>query len=209
MQNLMNTTTTMTSKEILELLNANRVKPMELKELHRDIKRLFPAEIESGMIPPTLRPNGQVLEYHLPEIESKMLVATKDSAYLRQITEYWVNRSKAQTLPQTLPEALRAYADEVEAHGETKVQLESTSKELEHTTVQLEVKTTQLDESKEYFSIKRVAANNAVNWSEYSWRKLKATGAPIVKIFDANYGVVNAYHLTAWKLAYPEATLPF
>ncbi|WP_022952680.1 phage antirepressor KilAC domain-containing protein [Leucothrix mucor] len=107
------TTNFMSSRDILELLNANRTKPMLLGDLHRDIKVIFRSEIEDGKIPSTLRPNGQVVLYDLPEVESKMLVATKDVNYLRQITEYWINRSKpkAPQLPQTFAEALRIAAD--------------------------------------------------------------------------------------------------
>lgn len=115
-------------------------------------------------------------------------------AYIYHQAGYTFNAQPIPQLPQTLPEALRAFADEVESHNETKQQLETTN--------------TQLDQSKQYFSIKRVALNNGVTYKAYEWRKLKATGAPIVKIFDANYGNVNAYHLTAWKLAYPDAILP-
>ena len=91
---LINNEQTMTSNSILELLNTNREKPMELKELHRYIKEEFNDEIEGGKIPPTLRANGQVDFYNIPEVESKMIVASKDKKYLRQITEYWVNQEK-------------------------------------------------------------------------------------------------------------------
>ena len=118
-----------------------------------------------------------------------------------------LNATPQPQLPQTLPDALRAYADEVEEHDKTKVVLGETKKELNSAVLSLENKTIQLDQSKEYFSVKRVAAINGVIWKAYSWHKLKATGAPIVKIFDANYGEVNAYHHTAWTLAYPDAIL--
>lgn len=69
----------------------------------------------------------------------------------------------------------------------------------------------ELDYSKEWYSIKRVAKMNNVSWRDISWRALKAASAKcgrgIKKIFDANYGEVNTYHMDAWEIAYPEFEL--
>lgn len=65
----------------------------------------------------------------------------------------------------------------------------------------------ELDYSKEWLSIKRVAAMNGINWKSIDWRRLKnasvRTGFGVKKIFDANYGEVNTYHMKAWEQAYP------
>lgn len=65
----------------------------------------------------------------------------------------------------------------------------------------------ELDRSKEWYSIKRVAALNGVNWKTFDWRRLKEIGAQmgygVKKIFDANYGEVNTYHKEVWEKAYP------
>lgn len=69
----------------------------------------------------------------------------------------------------------------------------------------------QLDTSKEWYSIKRVAALNGVDWKTFNWRKLKEVGLKmgyeVKKIFDANYGEVNTYHKDVWEAAYPEYEL--
>lgn len=69
----------------------------------------------------------------------------------------------------------------------------------------------ELDRSKDWYSIKRVAALNGVNWKTFSWRKLKdaseRVGIKARKIFDANYGEVNVYHAKAWEFAYPDYEL--
>lgn len=69
----------------------------------------------------------------------------------------------------------------------------------------------ELDYSKEWYSIKRVAKMNDVSWRDISWRALKAAskkcGRGVKKIFDANYGEVNTYHMDAWEIAYPEFEL--
>ena len=96
---------------------------------------------------------------------------------------------KELSVPQTYAEALRRLADEVE--------------EKERTKALLEQKTEQLDESKEWYSIKRWAKEHNMNWRSINWRKMKALsyglGYEIKKIFDANYGRVNIYHVNVFK----------
>lgn len=91
--------------------------------------------------------------------------------------------------PQTYAEALRRLADEVEAKEQIQYQLEQ--------------KTEQLDESKEWYSIKRWAKEHNMNWRSINWRRMKALsyglGYEIKKIFDANYGQVNIYHINMFK----------
>ena len=69
----------------------------------------------------------------------------------------------------------------------------------------------ELDKSKEWYTIKRVAQLNGVSWKYFSWRKLKQTSAElgygVKKIFDANYGNVNVYHVKVWKCVYPNLEL--
>ena len=66
----------------------------------------------------------------------------------------------------------------------------------------------QLDTSKDWYSIKRVAALNGVSWKTFKWRRLKEVGERmgygVKKIFDANYGEVNTYHREVWEAAYPD-----
>lgn len=91
--------------------------------------------------------------------------------------------------PQTYAEALRRLADEVEAKEQIQYQLEQ--------------KAEQLDESKEWYSIKRWAKEHNMNWRCINWRRMKALsyglGYEIKKIFDANYGQVNIYHINVFK----------
>lgn len=68
---------------------------------------------------------------------------------------------------------------------------------------QLEAKTEALDESKNWYTIKRRALILGVNWKLYNWRDLKRLSVladkPIKKVFDANYGEVNLYHLSIFE----------
>jgi prophage antirepressor-like protein len=67
----------------------------------------------------------------------------------------------------------------------------------------IEAKTRQLDESREWYSIKRYAKEAGMNWRNINWHILKALscelGYPVTKIFDANYGQVNIYHINAFR----------
>ena len=100
-------------------------------------------------------------------------------------------------LPKDYPSALRALADA----EEKRLALESENKQLQ----------TDLDKSKEWYSIKRVAALNGCSFRCFDWRKLKKesirSGYGVKKIFDANYGEVNVYHMSVWESVYPEMEL--
>lgn len=65
----------------------------------------------------------------------------------------------------------------------------------------------ELDESREYYTVKRVAKMNGINWRDIEWKKLKNTSqameCEVKRIFDANYGNVNAYHIDVWRHEYP------
>lgn len=93
-------------------------------------------------------------------------------------------------LPRDYPSALRALADA----EEKRMALE-----------------TELDRSKEWYSIKRVAQLNGVSYKVFDWRRLKLEsqrqGYGVKKIFDANYGEVNTYHMNVWETVYPEMEL--
>lgn len=104
------------------------------------------------------------------------------------------NEMERGQVPKDFPSALRAYADEVERRQIAEQENEKLQQELDY--------------SKDWYSIKRVAAMNGVDWKTFNWRKLKEKsielGYGVKKIFDANYGEVNTYHRDAWEAAYPE-----
>lgn len=70
---------------------------------------------------------------------------------------------------------------------------------------QLEI---ELDKSKEWFTIKKVAFQNKVNWKSLNWKLLKNASEVLgyypKKVFDANFPQgVNSYNYAAWKMVYP------
>ena len=62
----------------------------------------------------------------------------------------------------------------------------------------------QLDESKEWYSIKRIEKLNPD--VKFDWRMIKKEseklGKEIKKVFDQNYGEVNAYHVSVYESIY-------
>lgn len=65
----------------------------------------------------------------------------------------------------------------------------------------------ELDTSKEWYSIKRMEKLNPDKKFSYSILKAQSLrmGKEIKKVFDANYGEVNAYHRSVWEALYFDA----
>ena len=93
MNNLvLNTEQTMSSSQLSTMLG------YEKKEINKKIRSMFGEEIARETFSPALDSQNRISEYLLPEVESKMLVASLDINYLRQITEYWVGRNNFNSL---------------------------------------------------------------------------------------------------------------
>lgn len=137
------------------------------------------------------------IEYVIKLDTAKEMAMLEKNVIGKQVRKYFIEvdkRYKENIMPKDFPSALRAYADEVERR-----QIAEQEKEK----LQIE-----LDYSKDWFSIKRVAKMNGVDWKIFDWRNLKSVGLEmgyeVKKIFDANYGEVNTYHREVWEACYPE-----
>ena len=86
-----------------------------------------------------------------------------------------------------------------------KIEVDEATKPLQK---EIEDKNIQLQKTKEWYSIKRVAQIVNASWKDFNWRLLKLESKvqrhEVKKVFDANYGKVNAYHINVWKAVYPE-----
>lgn len=104
-------TETMSSTQLAEMLGK------EKSYINREIKKMFQAKIDDAKITPSLDSRGYVIDYHLPELESKMFVAKKDINYLEKITRFWIDRNSIAQLPNFNDPvaAARAWADQKEA----------------------------------------------------------------------------------------------
>lgn len=137
------------------------------------------------------------IDYVIKLDTAKEMAMLEKNVIGKQVRKYFIEvdkRYKENIMPKDFPSALRAYADEVERR-----QIAEQEKEK----LQIE-----LDYSKDWFSIKRVAKMNGVDWKIFDWRNLKSVGLEmgyeVKKIFDANYGEVNTYHREVWEACYPE-----
>lgn len=93
-------------------------------------------------------------------------------------------------------------------HKQIEAILQEENELLKHQNAQLqaenEILQIALDESKDWYSIKRMEKLNPTK--HFSWRLLKKESEKleqeIKKVFDANYGEVNAYHISVWQSLY-------
>lgn len=140
-----------------------------------------------------LAPSGQTKIDHIIKLDTaKEMAMLERNDKGKQVRRYFIRIEKKYKeqlkpkVPQTYLEALK----ELVAVEEEKEKL-----------------LLELDLSKDWYSIKRVAALNGVSWKTFDWRKLKQVGEQmgyeVRKIFDANYGEVNTYHREVWEAAYP------
>jgi phage regulator Rha-like protein len=218
--------TALVSKEKIQYGNdAQTITTLEIAEMmeteHKEIlkklegtKKPDGSVKQVGIIPVLARGNFPLSDYFIPSTykdasgkENKCYKVTKLGCdflankfngekgiiFTARYVKRFDDMEKGQ-VPKDLPSALRAYADEVERRQIAEQEKEKLQQELDY--------------SKDWYSIKRVAAMNDVDWRTFKWRKLKEKsielGYGVKKIFDANYGEVNTYHRDVWEAAYPE-----
>jgi len=207
---------TMSSTQLAEMLH------MEKSHVNRDIKKMFDDKITSSIIGSSKDSRGYVTDYHLPELESKMFVAKKDINYLEKITQFWINRNKATSLPNfsNPAEAARAWALEYEqkqlALAERDEAIKTKAYISDKKTATAMNKASQLSkqndklkeqigESKtykqakaiswlpEYFDLKLKAAYSQIG--RYLTKLSKSLGYEPKEIDDSKWGKVKAYHV--------------
>lgn len=149
-------------------------------------------------------------DYKLTASFAKKLAMCSHTPRGEQARNYFVKvedilREKALTEKQKLPSTYKDALKQLLLQVEENERLETEKLEIEKDKSRLEV---ELDYSKQWYTVKRVAAINNVSWKTIDWKKLKAKsyelGYEIQKIFDANYGHVNSYHYRVWRAVYPE-----
>ena len=215
---------TMSSREIAELTGK------EHRNVMRDIRgMLVTLHGEAGMLSfeHTHRneQNGQEYPiFSLPKRETMILVSGYSVELRARIIDRWQELEQQQAKPQTVSElsrmdilrlAMDAEEARIKAEAEryhavaTKAQIghqrEATAMATASAaTRKVERLSIELDESRKWASIKRMEM--AYHGQKFDWRTLKEAAAEMGiaprKIFDANYGTVNAYHADVWTEAY-------
>lgn len=140
-----------------------------------------------------LAPSGQTKIDHIIKLDTaKEMAMLERNDKGKQVRRYFI-RIEKKYKEQLKPKVPQTYLDAL--------------KELVAVEEEKEKLLLELDLSKDWYSIKRVAALNGVSWKTFDWRKLKQVseqmGYEVRKIFDANYGEVNTYHREVWEAAYP------
>ena len=136
----------------------------------------------------------------------------------------------AKDMPKSLPEALRAYADAIEAKEQADKECEKQrliAEEAIRTKAQISDKKTasalgrvgglvasnnrlkdELFANRNYRTIKAVARLNHLKDKDINWRRLKAycinNDLEIKEVDDEKFGTVKSYPIEAFKIVYPE-----
>jgi len=81
---------TMSSTQLAELLHFE-----SKSSLNKAIRLMFQDKINDSIIESSKDSRGYVIDYHLPELESKMFVAKHNIEFLEKITKFWIDRDKS------------------------------------------------------------------------------------------------------------------
>lgn len=117
---------TMSSSQLADMLCKQK------KHVNEKIRVMFQDKIDGRKIGHQIDSRGYVVEYYLPELESKMFVASVDINYLEKITRFWIDQNKLTQLPNfnNPVEAARAWADKEEQRQLLEIENKKQAKKL-------------------------------------------------------------------------------
>ena len=165
--------------------------------------------------------NKPLIESILSTNIAKEIAMLERNKIGKKVRRYFIEFEKAHKqifIPQDLPTALRAYANEVEqkelaikqrdealatkawigSKREATAMAAASAAKREAQKLQI-----QLDQNKDWASVKKV---EFALGGTYDWRKLTATSAELkierIDVLDKNYGTVKSYHKDVWLKAY-------
>lgn len=214
---------TMTSREIAELTGKQHAHVM--RDIRTMLVDLYGEEGVSKFGDTQINnQNGQSYPiFNLPKRETLVLVSGYSIAMRARIIDRWQELEAQQSKPlatelsrmDILRLAMESEEARIKAEAErdhalaTKAQIghqrEATAMATASAaTRKAERLSIELDESRKWASVKRMEM--AYHGQKFDWRVLKEAAAEMgiapKKIFDANYGTVNAYHSDVWIEAY-------
>lgn len=201
-------------KELVRITEHDGQKAVSARELHKFLEATerfqnwFDRQVQYGFIEGVdyvgckefnALANQELTDYILTIDCAKEISMLQRSERGKLARQYFIacEQKLKEIAPRTYKEALLQLVARIEENE----RLQSRNRE---TTLLLEEKTRQLDQSKEWMTIKRFAKECKIDWREINWRKLKALSAElgykVKKIFDANYGEVNLYHVDVFNV---------
>lgn len=200
----------LTSLQLVEMINFFRKDIEGKNELRHDtLRNIIKDEFEEELLSQEIlekvseSTGGRPSKYfELTPSQAKQLLVRESKSVRKAVIKRLEELEGGSSVPKSYAQAL------LEA-GRLALELEQQQALLIETKEVLEEKTIQLDESKEWFSIKRMAYIVGKDWREFSWKMLKNESRvmeiEVKKIFDANYPKgVNVYHKDVWAIVYPE-----
>lgn len=212
---------TMTSREIAELTGKQH------KDVLYDIRKmLVELEINSADFSAEYKDStGRTLPaFNLPKRETLILVSGYSVTMRARIIDRWQELEAHQAKPAPVAalsrmDILRLAMDAEDARIKAEAERDhalATKAQIGHqreatamatasaATRKAERLSIELDESRKWASVKRMEM--AYHGQKFDWRVLKDAASEMgiapKKIFDANYGTVNAYHFDVWIEAY-------
>lgn len=223
MNMLINTITsaTMSSREIAELTGKQH------KDVLYDIRKMLvelgktSADFSTDLPDAYGRPQPA---FNLPKRETLILVSGYSVTMRARIIDRWQELEAHQARPEPVAalsrmDILRLAMDAEEARIKAEAERDhalATKAQIGHqreatamatasaATRKAERLSIELDESRKWASVKRMEM--AYHGQKFDWRVLKDAASEMgiapKKIFDANYGTVNAYHFDVWIEAY-------
>jgi hypothetical protein len=163
----------MTIKEVAEVLGVTE------EAIKKHVRELWPNFMRNGV-------TTYLSETQVTEIKKKMIPTTK---VVGSITDL------------EAAEMLIKSAEHFKSRFEQERQLRI---EAERDNARLQIR---CDTHETYLTVKRVAKLNHIPWSSLDWRMVKRSSQALElewkKADDLNYGNCNAYHVDAWRDAYP------
>ena len=172
---------TMTTREIAEVFG------VDVTNVNRRVKSLFPELVKKGVT--TRLSDVQVAQLSASFKQNGQLCTPSANHNLGTSTQ--VNPGTIMTDIEKLAVIAQASIYIQELYQDALARCDA---------LQLE-----LDKSKEYATVKRM---QSLNDCSFDWRALKdysiENGYEIKKVFDQNYGEVNAYHKDVWLAVYGE-----
>lgn len=202
---------TMSSLEMAELV----------EKRHDNVKRTIESLSMKGIVAftqteePTPGGGKQRTLYHVNKRNSYIVVAQLSPEFTARLVDRWQElENRVGALPNfsNPAEAAREWAlqyERAQLAEKTKAEIGNRREATAMNTASQAVKKVnkleiELDQSKQYISVKRMTM--LYHGQEFDWRELKATtaemGLPIKKVYDSNYGAVNAYHVDVWAEVY-------
>lgn len=173
----------MKTREIADALN------VDVSVIQKRVKALFPEKVQQGV----------VSDFNEEEVQLIKNYASRGNCGLEATVRhqtYDIGTVLQSSLTEIDQQLIIAKAMQI---------IQGKIKHLQEENKRLDI---QLEQNKQWYTVKRVML---LTGEKFDWRPIKnyslASKIDIKKVFDQNYGFINAYHIDAWRAVYPEVDI--